>query len=504
MRPADHLPALLSPDASGGQHLPMAVLRQYVAGTLSAAEQHRVEAHTLACSRCADVLEGLSQTDLATTDQALSELQIRLRARLAQENPDVAPVVPMWPWRQMVAAIVLLLVSTAIWLGVRRTTEGPAAAPQVAMRQPKRQLEKAEVAKPSLEAAPAAPEAQTETEVAGKAIASAPVLVEKNEAVAFSKQERTNAKPKRQQQQQTSTEIPAVTLADAAVEGTADVARVAEESKAINPVAADTTQLASSKQASANEEQSAAYARMAPAPKAKLAGRSKLASTQAASDSKPMASNSLAGRIESTVVAPAGMRVVRGQVTDRTSGAALPGVTVIAKGTNLGTSTAADGSFSLLVPESVGALTFSYVGFTSSEQRLAPADSMVALALTPDTKSLNETVVVRRERPPAPMSIGALPAGGYKAFQAYLKDELEYPEQALKEGKEGNVKLSFTVAEDGSLQNIKVVRGISEECDAEAIRLLKEGPKWYPAVQKGRRTARTVEVNVPFRPEDHR
>ncbi|MDF7812521.1 TonB family protein [Hymenobacter sp. YC55] len=495
MRPADQLPALLSPDASGGQHLPMAVLRQYVAGTLSAAEQHHVEAHTLTCSRCADVLEGLSQTDLATTDQAVSDLQARLRARLAQEQPDVAPVVPMWPWRQMAAAIVLLLVSTAIWLGVRRTTEGPAAAPQIAMRQPEKKLE--EAAKPSSEPAASAPEVHTEAALTDKAIASAPAPVKQNEAVTLSKPTRSRLNARRQQEG-TTTEVSAVTLANEAVAGTADVASVAEESKAAAPVAADTAQLAATKQAHGNKESSAAYARMAPTPKAKPAN------TQAASVSKPMVSNSLNGRIESAVAAPASMRVVRGRVTDRTSGALLPGVTVAAKGTNLATTTAADGSFSLLVPESVKALTFSYVGFAASEQGLAPKDTLVALALAPDTKSLNEVVVVRRERPPAPISIGALPAGGYKAFQEYLKKELEYPEEALKEGKEGNVKLSFTVAEDGSLQDIKVVRGISEECDAEAIRLLKEGPKWYPAVQKGRRTARTVEVSVPFRPEDHR
>jgi TonB family protein len=369
------------------------------------------------------------------------------------------------------------------------------------MRQSERKLESAP--EPSSEAPSSAQEAQTEAEIADKAIASAPAPVERNKAVALSKPSRANTRTRRQQEDN-PTETPAVTLADAAVEGTAGIAGVAEESKTAAPITADTVQLASSRQASANEEKSAAYARMASAPKAKLAGTAKLARTQVASASEQVTGNKLEGRIESAVPAPAGMRVMRGRVTDRTSGAALPGVTVVAKGTDLGTTTAADGSFSLLVPEAVKSLTFSFVGFTSSEQRLALADSMVALALTPDTKSLNETVVVRRERPPAPMSIGALPAGGYKAFQSYLKDELEYPEQALKEGKEGNVKLSFTVAEDGSLQNIKVVRGISEECDAEAVRLLKEGPKWYPAVQKGRRTARTVEVSVPFRPEDHR
>ncbi|MBC8084432.1 MAG: zf-HC2 domain-containing protein, partial [Hymenobacter sp.] len=60
MRPANPSPASsLPPGLPGGQHLPLAMLREYVAGTLPAAGQHRVEAHTLTCTRCADVLEGL-------------------------------------------------------------------------------------------------------------------------------------------------------------------------------------------------------------------------------------------------------------------------------------------------------------------------------------------------------------------------------------------------------------------------------------------------------------
>jgi TonB family protein len=193
------------------------------------------------------------------------------------------------------------------------------------------------------------------------------------------------------------------------------------------------------------------------------------------------------------------MHLVRGQVTDQTNGAGLPGVTVLAKGTAIGGSTAADGSFALLVPDSVKTLTFHYIGYNTSEQALKATDSTVALALAPDTKQLSEVVVVRRERPPAPMSVGALPAGGYAAFREYLKKNLEYPEKALKDNKEGTVKLRFTVAVDGSLQDIKVISGLSEECEAEAIRLLKEGPRWYPAISRGRRTARSVEISVPFR-----
>ncbi len=481
----------------------MAVLRQYVAGALSAAEQHRVEAHTLACSRCADVLEGLSQTDLATTDQTLGELQARLRTRIAQEKPDTAPVVPMWPWRQMVAAVLLLLVSTTVWLGVRRTTEGPAAASEVAMRQPTRSSER--IVEPPLEAASASPESMAQAEVADQAIASAPVPLERKTGQASAKQPRIALQPRRQQGEVAAKAPAAVALAEVVAAGTPIANGTSEKSKDSDAdVAADTVQLALSKKAPVDDEKQAAYSRATSTPESKLTGAAKLAPKQAAPTSEPATSNSLDGRVTSAVSAPAGMRVINGRVTDRSGGAPLPGVTVLAKDTNLGTSTAADGSFSLVVPESVKTLTFHSVGFTSSEQRLASTDSMVALALAPDTKSLNEVVVVRRERPPAPVSIGALPAGGYKAFQEYLKKELEYPEKALKEGKEGTVKLSFTVAEDGSLQNTKVVRGVSEECDAEAIRLLMEGPKWYPAIQKGRRTARAVEVSVPFRPEDHR
>jgi outer membrane biosynthesis protein TonB len=61
------------------------------------------------------------------------------------------------------------------------------------------------------------------------------------------------------------------------------------------------------------------------------------------------------------------------------------------------------------------------------------------------------------------------------------------------------VKLKFTVEADGSVHNIQVVRGLSEELDAEAIRLVCEGPSWRPGIVGGRRAAQTVRLDVPFR-----
>jgi hypothetical protein len=104
---------LLNATAPAGPHLPVALLRQYAAGTLAPAAQHRVEAHTLACPRCADILEGLLQTPPATTDQALAQLQQRLRQRVQQQatpaRQAAAPRRHHWLAPQLAAAAALLL-----------------------------------------------------------------------------------------------------------------------------------------------------------------------------------------------------------------------------------------------------------------------------------------------------------------------------------------------------------------------------------------------------------
>ncbi|MDO7846157.1 TonB-dependent receptor [Hymenobacter sp. M29] len=81
-----------------------------------------------------------------------------------------------------------------------------------------------------------------------------------------------------------------------------------------------------------------------------------------------------------------------GKVTSPT-GEGLPGVTVVVKGTTLGTTSNADGSFSLSVPETPGTLVFSFIGFQTQEKAFSgPGNFTVKLA--DDSKSLDEVVVV--------------------------------------------------------------------------------------------------------------
>ena len=86
-------------------------------------------------------------------------------------------------------------------------------------------------------------------------------------------------------------------------------------------------------------------------------------------------------------------RTVSGQVTDRTNGQAIPGVTVLVKGTTIGTSTNADGTFSLSgVPQTATTLQFSFVGYAAQERALG-SGSVYNVALGTDTKIIDEVVV---------------------------------------------------------------------------------------------------------------
>ena len=114
MLPAD------SPFASlpaPGPHPATAELRAYAAGTLSAADEHRIEAHALDCERCAELLEGFSMSDAVTTDQTLAELRTRLQARVADNLVEPVPLPiarPLWP--PLAAAMALLgAVGAGLW-----------------------------------------------------------------------------------------------------------------------------------------------------------------------------------------------------------------------------------------------------------------------------------------------------------------------------------------------------------------------------------------------------
>ncbi len=86
--------------------------------------------------------------------------------------------------------------------------------------------------------------------------------------------------------------------------------------------------------------------------------------------------------------------------------------------------------------------------------------------------------------------------GGLAAFGNYLKNNIRYPALARENNVQGRVFLQFVVERDGSLTDIRVLRGIGSGCDEEAIRVLKKSPKWTPGIQNG--SPVRVQYTVPI------
>ncbi len=93
----------------------------------------------------------------------------------------------------------------------------------------------------------------------------------------------------------------------------------------------------------------------------------------------------------------------------------------------------------------------------------------------------------------------SLPEGGYPGFYKFVRENLKYPEQAIKEGVEGRVSLKFVVSKDGTVSHIKVTQGIGAGCDEEAMRIVKQSPKWQPAVHKGKNVTSYASTPIIFK-----
>nr|WP_068887733.1 TonB family protein [Pedobacter panaciterrae] len=86
--------------------------------------------------------------------------------------------------------------------------------------------------------------------------------------------------------------------------------------------------------------------------------------------------------------------------------------------------------------------------------------------------------------------------GGMQQFYEYLKKSVKYPQEAQKNRIEGKVYLSFIVETDGELSDITVMRGVGSGLDEEAVRVIKESPKWIPGVQNNKKVR--VKYNIPI------
>jgi periplasmic protein TonB len=90
------------------------------------------------------------------------------------------------------------------------------------------------------------------------------------------------------------------------------------------------------------------------------------------------------------------------------------------------------------------------------------------------------------------------PKGGMQAFYEYVSKNMKYPAQARRMGVEGRVFVQFVVDKDGTITDVKAVKGIGAGCDEEAVRVLQNAPKWNPGKQRGRSVRVRMVLPITF------
>jgi TonB family protein len=92
--------------------------------------------------------------------------------------------------------------------------------------------------------------------------------------------------------------------------------------------------------------------------------------------------------------------------------------------------------------------------------------------------------------------------GGEKALMQFIMEQVRYPKQAMLDKVSGKVLVNFIVNSSGKIENIKVVRGVRQDLDNEAVRVISQMPDWTPGKQGGKVVNVSYTIPIQFKLED--
>ena len=217
-----------------------------------------------------------------------------------------------------------------------------------------------------------------------------------------------------------------------------------------------------------------------------------------------------------------------GQVMSANTKKPVIGASIVVRGTTNGTLSDADGKFELQVKKD-DVLMVSYIGL-QTQSLLVAGQANLVVWMKDDVQSMEEMLVVGM----AQDGVGAKSAdpnkkvvqvvevpydkpviqdgevfrvveempqfpGGMPEAMKFLAKNIKYPVESQKAKIEGRVIVQFVVKENGKVADIKVMRGVSPELDAEAIRVVGLMPDWIPGKQRGKAVAVKYTMPIMFR-----
>lgn len=192
--------------------------------------------------------------------------------------------------------------------------------------------------------------------------------------------------------------------------------------------------------------------------------------------------------------------IFRGRVTDQNN-VGVPFANVTNLEENTGTYTDVRGYFNLTYPDSILDVQVRSIGFENNNVQLRNAAPTNQVVLQDDRSSLSE-VVISKQKPnlQARSNNNSMqleepePSDGWGYYDNYLVNNIQLPDEyKSKPVMTGEVRVSFEVNKNGEPVNFKIIKSLCNKCDKEAIRLIKEGPKWIRKAKNGRTT-----VTIPF------
>lgn len=187
--------------------------------------------------------------------------------------------------------------------------------------------------------------------------------------------------------------------------------------------------------------------------------------------------------------------VFRGRITDVQNNA-LPFSNITNTEDNIGTYSDAKGYFILTSPDSVLNVQISSLGFETNKVQLQRNVSSNNVSLQEDLSGLSEVVISNKKvnsKIPRNSILKARepePEDGWDDYDLYLANNLKTPDK--QSDIKGEVELLFEVDKNGTPVNITIQKSLCESCDQEAIRLVKEGPKWKRKAKKGKATVKVA------------
>ena len=177
--------------------------------------------------------------------------------------------------------------------------------------------------------------------------------------------------------------------------------------------------------------------------------------------------------------------VITGRIVEKGDGQPLPGVTVKLRGSHTSTQSNVDGTFRINAPVNDSVLDIAYIGYNSMQLKASKQENL-KVELEPNSQALSEVVVIGYGT--TKTNGEAAPLGGWPAYNTYLKQAALMPT-----GETGKVKLSFTVAPNGTISDIQVTSSDNKAMDDKAIEIILNGPKWI-----GGNKPKTVKIKIIF------